>query len=49
MPTRKKPQSIYQLKITLNGIRPQIWRQVQVSSDYTLADLHWVIQIIMGW
>lgn len=49
MPTRKKPQSIYQLKITLRGIRPPIWRRVQVSSDYTLADLHQVIQVSMDW
>lgn len=49
MPTRKKPQSIYQLKITLSGIRPPIWRRVQVSSDYTLGDLHPVIQVAMGW
>ncbi|MBO0347668.1 plasmid pRiA4b ORF-3 family protein [Phormidium pseudopriestleyi FRX01] len=45
----EKPQSIYQLKITLRGIRPPIWRRVQVSSDYTLADLHQVIQVSMDW
>ncbi|MCT7994839.1 plasmid pRiA4b ORF-3 family protein [Laspinema olomoucense] len=49
MPTRKKPQSIYQLKITLSDIKPPIWRRLQVSSDYTLADLHEVIQVAMGW
>ncbi len=49
MPTRKNPQSIYQLKVTLSDIRPPIWRRVQVSSDYTLADLHQVIQVSMGW
>ena len=46
---RKQSQSIYQLKITLRGIRPLIWRRVQVRSDVTLEHLHWVIQFAMGW
>ena len=51
MASRKqsKPQPIYQLKITLKDIRPPIWRRVQIRSDATLAQLHWVIQFSMGW
>lgn len=51
MATRKKSKakSIYQFKITLKGIRPPIWRRVQVHSDSTLSHLHWVIQFSMGW
>lgn len=49
MAPRKKPQSVYQLKITLRDIRPPIWRRVQVRSDATLGHLHWVIQFAMGW
>lgn len=49
MATRKQAQSIYQLKITLKDIRPPIWRRVQVPSDITLGQLHWVIQLSMGW
>src|SRR5260370_23498820 len=41
--------SIYQLKVTLHGVRPPIWRRVQVRSDITLAKLHAVIQEAMGW
>ncbi|NJN23492.1 MAG: plasmid pRiA4b ORF-3 family protein [Acaryochloridaceae cyanobacterium RL_2_7] len=37
------------IKITLRGIRPPIWRRVQVRSDATLCHLHWVIQWAMGW
>jgi DNA invertase Pin-like site-specific DNA recombinase len=40
---------IYQLKIMLRGIRPPIWRRVQVNGDITLENLHWVIQSSMGW
>ena len=39
----------YQLKITLLGIQPEIWRRFVVPSDTTLADLHEVIQSVMGW
>ena len=49
MATRKQAQSIYQLKITLKDIRPPTWRRVQVPSDTTLGQLHWVIQLSMGW
>ena len=39
---------IYQLKITLLGIRPPIWRRIQVE-DCTLDLLHEHIQTAMGW
>jgi pRiA4b ORF-3-like protein len=39
----------YQIKITLRGIRPPIWRRVLVPSKFTLFELHGVIQIAMGW
>lgn len=44
-----KDPSIYQLKITLKGCRPPIWRRVLVRSNGTLEHLHWVIQFSMGW
>ena len=47
--SQEKTQSVYQLKITLRGIRPAIWRRVQVRGDSTLEHLHWVIQFAMGW
>lgn len=40
---------IYELKITLKGIRPPIWRRIQVPADHTFWDLHVAIQDAMGW
>ena len=41
--------TIYQFKITLKGIRPPIWRRIQVPGTYTFWDLHVAIQDAMGW
>lgn len=40
---------IYQLKVVLKGISPMIWRRLQVSGDSTIADLHYILQIVVGW
>ena len=40
---------LYQLKITLKGSKPPIWRRVIVRAGTKLDDLHHVIQIAMGW
>ncbi len=40
---------IYQIKITLTGIRPAIWRRIQVRDNITLEKLHDIVQIAMGW
>ena len=41
--------AVYQLKIYLLGISPQICRRVLVRGDATLAELHHVFQVVMGW
>jgi Plasmid pRiA4b ORF-3-like protein len=38
-----------QLKITLRNIMPPIWRRVVVPDDFTLGNLHHLIQGVMGW
>ena len=40
---------IYQIQISLQRITPKIWRRVLIPSDLPLADLHKVIQTVMGW
>ncbi len=46
---RRQITRIYQLKIALRQIRPQIWRRVLVPADIELDALHAVIQLTMGW
>lgn len=41
--------AIYQLKITLKGFKPPIWRRVQVPGTVKLGKLHDILQIVMGW
>ncbi|MBD2027004.1 plasmid pRiA4b ORF-3 family protein [Leptolyngbya sp. FACHB-711] len=48
-PSSTRPGEIYQLKVSLVGISPLIWRQLLVHSDSSIADLHHFIQIAMGW
>lgn len=38
-----------QLKITLQGLKPPIWRRVVVRADVTLSALHDIVQRAMGW
>ena len=40
---------VAQLKVSLAGTRPAIWRRVLVPVTATLGDLHVVIQILFGW
>jgi len=45
----KANQIILQFKITLLGIKPQIWRRIQVPVGYSFWDLHVALQDAMGW
>ena len=49
MSKSSKDNSILQLRISLVGIEPMVWRTVQVPRDITLGDLHCVIQVLFGW
>lgn len=51
MATKKiaSSQNIYQIKVTLLGTKPPIWRRLLVPASMTLAKLHDVLQTAMGW
>ena len=40
---------IYQLKVALRGISPLIWRRLLVHADTSIADLHHILQLVIGW
>jgi len=51
MPTEQKSpgKEIYQIKVTLLRTAPPIWRRLLVPADLTLAGLHDLLQLTMGW
>ena len=44
----KKMNTVFQIKVTLMGIIPLIWRRIQ-TKDCTLVELHDLLQVTMGW
>jgi len=40
---------IFQLHFLLRGINPPVWRRVLIRSDDTIADLHYILQIVFRW
>ncbi|MFF0655569.1 plasmid pRiA4b ORF-3 family protein [Micromonospora tulbaghiae] len=51
-PKRKKSDGaapIHQIKVSLRGARPPIWRRLEVPADITLARLHTLIQVAFDW
>ena len=49
MAPTKASDKVYQLKITLMGCKPPIWRRILVPGSMTLCCLHSAIQEVMGW
>ena len=47
--TRAGKNVVYQFKVTLDNVRPAIWRRVQVKGDSSLKRLAATILIVMGW
>lgn len=46
---KKKFENVYQFKIALKGIKPLIWRRIQVPENYSFWDFHVAVQDAMGW
>ncbi|MDA8065922.1 MAG: plasmid pRiA4b ORF-3 family protein [Thermaerobacter sp.] len=49
MSKKRGADLVYQFKISLQGVRPPIWRRIQILGDCTFWDLHVAIQDAMGW
>jgi hypothetical protein len=53
LPAKRKrsagPAPIYQIKVSLRGAKPPIWRRLEVPANTSLAHLHAVIQVAFGW
>src|SRR2546428_1852801 len=46
---RATTRVVYQIKVTLKGSKPPIWRRMQITSETTLGQLHRILQRVMGW
>jgi hypothetical protein len=46
---RKQVAAVHQFKITLQDVKPAVWRRIQTPDGYTFWDLHVAIQDAMGW
>jgi hypothetical protein len=42
-------RQIYQVKISLGDVIPEVWRRVALPGGYSLDRVHRVIQLAMGW
>jgi hypothetical protein len=53
LPAKRKrsdpPAPVYQIKVSLQGASPPIWRRLEVPADIGLADLHHALQAAFDW
>ncbi len=49
MESTNKAVEVYQLRIWIRRISPQIWRRLLVRNDSTIAELHETLQVVFGW
>lgn len=45
----RKTPTVFQLRIKLKDVEPEIWRRLLVHSDIALGQLHFVLNEAMGW
>jgi hypothetical protein len=44
-----RPVVVLNLRVGVLAVQPPVWRQVALPSDLVLAQLHEVIQVVLGW
>src|SRR5271165_3604405 len=45
----QRPPLLLRLKLLLQDVHPAVWRRVTLADSLSIADLHRVIQLLMGW
>ena len=45
----ERPPLLLRLKLLLRDVHPAVWRRVRLADSLSIADLHRVIQLLMGW
>jgi len=45
----EQQSKVYQLRIWLKEISPMVWRRLLIKDTYTIADLHYCLQISFAW
>ena len=45
----QRPPLLLRLKLLLRDVHPAVWRRVTLADSLSIADLHRVIQLLMGW
>ena len=46
---QKTSSIVYEMKVSIKGAKPAIWRRFRVSGNITFYKLHRVLQEVMGW
>jgi len=53
LPAKRKKSGpaapIYQIKVSLRGAKPPIWRRLELPANTGLAALHHILQVAFGW
>lgn len=47
--TAQDAVKLYQLRVSLRDVSPMIWRRLLVTSDTSMAQLHYIVQTAIGW
>ena len=52
-PNRRRPRRAdevtYRVRVDLKGMKPPVWRRLEISSETLLDQVHQVIQVAFGW